>query len=268
MHFTHCWHYATQTPDQEAKVDELLARVQAVFGTLVDSIDLGKEDGIPAVTLATYHRILTFADVLKLGSLMKNLFTCPVHFHELRSNSVMFFVFSEDVRCAPFRPLQLEEYGTPLEQWMPAVSSSPLPDVGAPRVSRDMTGELAPSLCTQRKGHLFVTLSTFSSDQNTGKWCITGLNAETTDELWSKIRPLVLQAQFPAACVSSPDNAREWGGTFAICLFTSNWRDEAEVMAARETLRKLGVTQEIGYKRDIETLRGVYGDSEEWTYRA
>jgi len=36
------------------------------------------------------------------------------------------------------------------------------------------------------------------------------------------------------------------------------WEDEADVMRVREELRRIGITDRIGYKRNIETFKGEY----------
>jgi hypothetical protein len=56
--------------------------------------------------------------------------------------------------------------------------------------------------------------------------------------------------------------------THVICVYRRDWRDDAAITAAREVLRALGFTEELGYKRDIETARGTYGSADEWYRRA
>jgi len=114
---------------------------------------------------------------------------------------------------------------------------------------------------------LWTRKVTFQSTEFTGKWCVIR-PAETVDALWAKVREAVLAGRFPAALVSSATQAATYGGSYVICLFTPDWFNVEDVTAAREFLRELGVVEEIGYKRDIETVFGVYGVPEEWKYRA
>lgn len=107
----------------------------------------------------------------------------------------------------------------------------------------------------------------FESNEVTGKWCIK-CDKDTVDELWQKVCQEIRTYRLFTALVSSPNNARRHGGSYIICVFTPDWADEDDVMRARQVLRELGVTQEIGYKRDIETNNNVYGVPEEWYYRA
>jgi hypothetical protein len=36
------------------------------------------------------------------------------------------------------------------------------------------------------------------------------------------------------------------------------------MIGAREVLRDIGFFEQLGYKRDIETINGVYGTPDEW----
>jgi hypothetical protein len=107
----------------------------------------------------------------------------------------------------------------------------------------------------------------FVSNELTGKWCVV-CDKDTVDEMWAKVCQEIRTYRLFSALVSSPNNARAHGGTYVICVFTPDWADEEDVVRARQVLRELGVTQEIGYKRDIETFNGVYGTPAEWYYRA
>ena len=45
-----------------------------------------------------------------------------------------------------------------------------------------------------------------------------------------------------------------------VYVYTRDWSDEADVMRVRERLRALGVTERIGYKRNLETFAGEYSE--------
>jgi hypothetical protein len=51
-------------------------------------------------------------------------------------------------------------------------------------------------------------------------------------------------------------------------VYNNDWRDEAAITAVRDVLRDLGFVEELGYKRDIDPVRGVYGTLDEWYRRA
>lgn len=114
----------------------------------------------------------------------------------------------------------------------------------------------------------FVQLSSgaFCSTSKTGKWCIFR-TAQEVDETWLRICEAFSRGEILAAIASTPMQAAQHGGSYVICVFTGDWQDEADVMATRDKLRSLGITEALSYKRDIETFRGVYGTSEEYRYR-
>jgi len=43
-----------------------------------------------------------------------------------------------------------------------------------------------------------------------------------------------------------------------ICVYTYDWKDEADVKRVREELRRLGITRKIPYKTDADTMAGRY----------
>jgi hypothetical protein len=48
-----------------------------------------------------------------------------------------------------------------------------------------------------------------------------------------------------------------------ICVYTEDWQDTEDLLAVRQSLREAGFVEELGYKRDIDTARRIYGP-EEW----
>ena len=77
-----------------------------------------------------------------------------------------------------------------------------------------------------------------------------------------------MNKELPAGMVSTPKNAARYKGTYLICVYTHEWRNEVDVMRVREILRGMGVTEELGYKRDLDTVNQVYNVPKEWYYRA
>jgi hypothetical protein len=47
-----------------------------------------------------------------------------------------------------------------------------------------------------------------------------------------------------------------------ICVYSYDSNDEADVIRIREALRKIGISQPLGYKTDEDTAAGI----ERWTY--
>ena len=91
---------------------------------------------------------------------------------------------------------------------------------------------------------------------------------DAIDEARLTVRRAVEAGRLPLAKVSTRLTAPRHADTHVICVYSRDWRDHAAITAAREVLRELRFTEELGYKRDIETGRGVYGTAAEWYRRA
>ena len=100
-----------------------------------------------------------------------------------------------------------------------------------------------------------------------GKRCVFRHN-DAIDEAWLTIRRAVEAGRLPLAKVSTGLTSPRHADTHVICVYSRDWRNDARITAAREVLHELGLTEELGYKRDIETSRGVYGTADEWYRRA
>lgn len=147
------------------------------------------------------------------------------------------------------------------------VAGTALPGTSA-RYDAKFLPDVKPSQAWDVRGYLYApNARNFVSTKLTGKWCIK-CDKDKVDDLWAKVCGEIRTYRLFTALVSSPHNAQAHGGTYIICVFTPDWADEDDVMRARQVLRELGVTEEIGYKRDIETANGVYGTPAEWFYRA
>lgn len=150
-------------------------------------------------------------------------------------------------------------------------ANEPNDALGMPRESYYMNGFFENGDRPPTKSHIgnayIYEAPTFRSTDRTGKWCIFRDEA-TVDAMWAKIRQAVVNKELPAGMVSSPANAKHFDGTYLICVFTPEWRDQADVMRVREILRGMGVEEELGYKRDVDTANRVYGTDDEWYYRA
>ena len=96
-------------------------------------------------------------------------------------------------------------------------------------------------------------------DELAGKWLIF-LPIDQVDEAWKKIRDAtcanILGISAKVSTVKpNPDSKDQMK---VIYVYTADWQDETEVMRVREELRKIGFTDRIGYKRNIETFKGEY----------
>jgi Domain of unknown function (DUF1917) len=100
--------------------------------------------------------------------------------------------------------------------------------------------------------------------EKVGKWCIFRDGGEI-DASWKKIKDLCKKNKIAMAKVASATSGARFKGVHVICVYTLDYSDTADVIKIRELLRKNGFTENIGYKRDIETINGVYGEKE-WYY--
>lgn len=100
-----------------------------------------------------------------------------------------------------------------------------------------------------------------------GKWCITRPEKQI-NAAWLKVRDLVTSGHVLHAKVSGWPQAARFGGSFLICVYTPDWRDEDDLTRVRTLLRKAGFKEELGYKRDCDTAAGIYGTPDEWYRRA
>jgi len=97
--------------------------------------------------------------------------------------------------------------------------------------------------------------------EKAGKWLIF-LEPSRTDELWKKIRNATAAGELgiSAKVSTAKHNPESRDERMVIYVYTRDWEDEENVMHIREVLKDLGVTDRIGYKRNIETFLGEYSE--------
>ena len=110
------------------------------------------------------------------------------------------------------------------------------------------------------------TLTSFHSSEKTGKWCIFR-EREQIDETWEIIKGACARGELMLAKCASAMGGFRFGNTHVICVYTRDYTDEVELMSTRQILGDLGFVEELGYKRDEDTRRGVYGTEDEWCIR-
>ncbi len=98
-------------------------------------------------------------------------------------------------------------------------------------------------------------------EERVGKWLIF-LEEDSVDEMWGLIRDATFDGRLGISSKVSTKkpNPESRDNRLVIYVYTANWEDEEDVMRIREELRRLGVEQRIGYKRNIETYQGEYSD--------
>jgi hypothetical protein len=118
------------------------------------------------------------------------------------------------------------------------------------------------------RGWLYETSPRFrgvTSSDLTGKWCIFVPRGDV-DAAWEKIKDALKSDQLWCAKVSTALR-RMSRDNHVICVYTANWTDTQDLLQVRDVLRALGFVKELGYKRDVDTRRKLYGPGE-WYLRA
>jgi hypothetical protein len=96
-------------------------------------------------------------------------------------------------------------------------------------------------------------------DELAGKWLIF-LPPEKVDEAWKVVRNATSANELgiSAKVSTAKPNPDSRDDTKVIYVYTSDWRDENDVMRVRNRLKELGFIDRLGYKRNIETFKGEY----------
>lgn len=111
-----------------------------------------------------------------------------------------------------------------------------------------------------------------------GKWCIIA-STKKIDKIWKKIFSLVsdghansakVRSGFanPTICFKTNEvvftNQRP---TRVICVYVSDYRKKDAVFKLRDKIRELGVKEDLKFKTDATTRKGIYsGDEREFLY--
>lgn len=117
-----------------------------------------------------------------------------------------------------------------------------------------------PSECTATPWLYAENKQNFSSTDFSGKWCVF-VSPEEVNRVWNKVKKACSSSKLTFAKVSTNYSFGSHK-KHVICVYTKDYRDSADLMAARDALRKIGILEELGYKRDIDTRNNVYGENE------
>lgn len=93
-----------------------------------------------------------------------------------------------------------------------------------------------------------------------GKWLVF-VDKQEIDEVWKKIKVATENGLLGSSAKVStmrPNQNSTNASKGVICVYTYDWKDEADVMRIREELRKVGITNKIPYKADADTFAGKY----------
>jgi Domain of unknown function (DUF1917) len=89
----------------------------------------------------------------------------------------------------------------------------------------------------------------------TGKWLVY-VSSDKVDNLWGRIVQSTLAGTLGISAKVSTRNEEE--SRHVICVYNADYRSMADVNRVRDGLRRLGVTNRIGYKPDIYTHCRIY----------
>jgi hypothetical protein len=96
--------------------------------------------------------------------------------------------------------------------------------------------------------------------ERSGKWLIF-VDPKDVDDIWLEIKKATEEGKLGSSAkvaTAKPNPLAGKSRQKVICVYTYDWRDEADVKRVREELRKIGITNKIPYKADEDTLSGKY----------
>ena len=96
-----------------------------------------------------------------------------------------------------------------------------------------------------------------------GKWLIF-CSREEVDTIWSNIKKAQDKGVLGNITKVSTAFKKNKDNNHVICVYTYDSTDKDDVLRVRLALRDLGFTDILNYKRDIETINGVYGSDNEF----
>lgn len=121
-------------------------------------------------------------------------------------------------------------------------------------IRRLRAGEPMPQTCTDEPWIWSKDSFHEGKVRHVGKWLIfvdpSHINGQwVAIDLATSMKELGVEAKVTTAF-------EVLDGHHVICVYTVDWRDEADVMRVREYLRRLGFTDTLFYKRDDDTRAG------------
>ncbi len=104
--------------------------------------------------------------------------------------------------------------------------------------------------------------SNFSSSLKSGKWRIR-VKPCKVNETWHKVKMACLEGKFITAKVATARTVKARGDdNYLICIYTDDYEDLDNLRQVRDALREIGFIEAVKYKKDIDTMNGVFGDGE------
>jgi len=103
-----------------------------------------------------------------------------------------------------------------------------------------------------------LRIGPMKDDVRSGKWLLFVSN-DDVDEVWSRIKTATEASRLGSeakAATAANQNSR---GKHVICVYTLDWQNQEDVGRVLRELRRMGFAGRVSYKRDSDTLAGVYG---------
>jgi len=130
------------------------------------------------------------------------------------------------------------------------------------KTARDSVSESKPSQVTdvywltaerRRGGYPKATA-------RSGKWLVFVRNDEV-DEVWALISEAVREGKLgnqAKVSTAKPNPLSRDPTRHVLCIYTYDYANKKDVIRVRRELRRLGITEEIPYKADEDTVAGKY----------
>jgi hypothetical protein len=95
-------------------------------------------------------------------------------------------------------------------------------------------------------------------NERSGKWLLFVSN-DDVDEVWNRIKAATETSRLGCEAKAATAANQDARGKHVICVYTPDWQNQDDVRRVLRELRHMGFTGRLSYKRDSDTLAGVYG---------
>lgn len=132
----------------------------------------------------------------------------------------------------------------------------------------DFMRNIKPSEITERYWVYETIHFSFHSTHHTGKWLIA-VPLEALDETWEKVSEALRAGRLGPAAKAATAMFNKTQVDYKkkmIVVYVDDYKLEEKTKKVLKALRKLGIKQRMRFKRDIETLIGIYGKDSFWIY--
>lgn len=96
----------------------------------------------------------------------------------------------------------------------------------------------------------------------TGKWMLF-LNSDEVDKCWELVVNGISKDKLSASSAKVAPSGHPYG-CHLMCIYTSDFSNESDVMKVRQELKDLGFKSELDYKADMYTYIGINHQKNQW----